>query len=166
MRQLIRVLAFIASVGTPTLCLGATQWVYLAAGGKITVFQVEESTGELSRLQEIHLSGAGPLTASPDQRYLYAIASRREAGKRRPQPAIATFSVADSGRLKRVEIAPATMRAGYLKSDATGRFLAGNHYGPGTVSVWKLIEGVYRGETAQELTLALALRKSDPLLLS
>ena len=37
-------------------------------------------------------------------------------------------------------------------TDNNGEFLAGNHYGPGKATVWK-IDPIYRGTTIGELTL-------------
>jgi len=145
-------LALIAiMLGVSVGAAGAEQCLYLAAGGKITVYRIDEASGKLSPHQEIELPGAGPLGVSPDKRHLYAVAALPKPGKRRGQPAIATYSLGTDGRLEHVHTAEANLRAGYLMTDATGRFLAGSHYGPGKATIWRLADGVYRGELVQEL---------------
>jgi len=134
--------------GKPAQCL------YLSAGGKITVYQINAATGKLAKRQEVELPGAGPLGASPDRRFLYATASGvANGGGKKSAAGIATFRVGPTGRLKLVHKATVNLRPGYLMTDAAGRFLTGNHYGAGKATVWRLDGGVYRGETVQEIEL-------------
>ena len=148
---MIRPLLFSAVTCTS---IWANECLYISAGNKVSVYQLDVETGELAALQSVDLPGAGPLTVSPEKRFMYVTARIPVEGKRRKRtPKIATFSVDAEGKLKQVHVAPVNLSAGYLKADKTGQFLAGNHYGPGKVSIWKLADGVFRGETVQEFGL-------------
>jgi len=126
----------------------AEQRLYLAAGGRLTVFEVNKQTGQLSTLQELPLPGAGPFTFAPNRKWMYAAATTDADGRR--SPALATLEIGPGGRLKLAHIAPVKLRPGYLMTDNNGEFLAGNHYGPGKASIWK-IDPLYRGVTLHEL---------------
>jgi len=139
--------AVIAAMLGGAIASAAEQCVYLSAGGKITVYQVDPATYKLTVLQEAPLSGAGPLGVSRDKTMLYAAAQEEKA------PAIATFRVGSDGKLTQVAISKVNLRPGYLMTDADDRFLAGSHYGPGKATLWRLEDGVFRGDTAQEITL-------------
>jgi hypothetical protein len=91
MRDLICLALFTVVMGASTVAFGAEQCLYVAAGGKVTVFRINDSDGKLSPLQEMDLLGAGPLGVSAGNRYLYAVAGLPGERKRRPKPAIATF---------------------------------------------------------------------------
>lgn len=132
----------------------ADQNLYLSAGGKLTVFIINNSSGELSPLQEIDLPGAGPMTASPDRQFLYVTASlSNPAGGKKQGAAIVTFKVESDGKLKKLASGSVNLRPGYLKTDAKGNYLAGNHYGPGKITLWKLENHIYQGQTVQEVEL-------------
>ncbi|MEM8954386.1 MAG: beta-propeller fold lactonase family protein [Verrucomicrobiota bacterium] len=132
----------------------ADQSLYLAAGDKITVFNIDPESGKLDLLQEISLPGAGPMTVSPEKSFLYITANQSpNPNSKKKSPALATFKVKADSTLEHLKTAPANLAPGYLKTDATGTFLAGNHYGPGKVTVWKLDDQVYQGETIQEIDL-------------
>lgn len=124
----------------------AAEYVYASAGGAVTVFRVA-ADGRLSVVQKLELEGAGPQGLSPDQRYLYVSA---KIGKK---PAIATCKLLGNALMELLRVDPVNLRPGYLRTDSGGRFLAGNHYPAGKVSLWKLREGVFEGETLQELEL-------------
>lgn len=126
------------------------QRLFLAAGGHITVFEVNKESGELSLLQKLRLEGAGPFTFAPNRKLMYAAAMTADAKKK--SPAIATLQIEKGGKLKLVNSAKVKLRPGYLMTDNNGEFLAGSHYGPGKASIWK-IDPIYRGVTIQELTL-------------
>jgi 6-phosphogluconolactonase len=126
---------------------GGEQRLYLAAGDALAVYRIDATTGELAALQKLSLSGAGPFTRSPDKGLLYAMAGK---GK---EASMATLRIEADGQLKLLHRAPVNLRAGYLRVEQNGRFIAGNHYGPGKATIWKLAGGIYRGETMQELTL-------------
>ncbi len=126
------------------------QRLYLAAGGHLSIFDVDKESGELSLLQKLQLDGAGPFTFAPNRKLMYAVAAT--TGERKRAPAIATLELGKGGKLKLVHRAKVKLRPGYLMTDNNGEFLAGNHYGPGKASIWK-IDPIYRGTTVQELTL-------------
>jgi len=126
----------------------AGQLVYVAGGNKVTVFGLDDATGKLTPVQSLDLPGAGPMVATPDRKRLYAKAKGKASAN-----AIATLDVAGDGTLTVAHTAGVNLAPGYLCLDKTQDYLAGNHYGPGKATVWKLDAGVYRGETAQEITL-------------
>jgi 6-phosphogluconolactonase len=123
------------------------QRLYLAAAGQLAVFEVNKESGELSLLQKLRLDGAGPFTFAPNRKLMYAVAVTSGA----QEQAIATLQIGKGGRLKLVHSAKIKLRPGYLMTDNNGEFLAGNHYGPGKATIWK-IDPIYRGITMQELT--------------
>ncbi len=125
------------------------QRLYLAAGGELSVYGVNKESGELTRLQQLRLDGAGPFTFAPNRQLMYAVAVASSA--QGTTPAIATLQIGKGGELKLVHNAKIAMRPGYLMTDNNGEFLAGNHYGPGKATIWK-IDPVCRGVTAQTLT--------------
>ena len=126
------------------------QRLYLAAGDQISVFQLNQANGELTLLQKLPLDGAGPFTFAPNRKLMYAVAT--SSGPKENSPALATLEIEHGGKLKIVNQAKVHFRPGYLMTDNNGEFLAGNHYGPGKASIWK-IDPIYRGVTLQELTL-------------
>ena len=123
------------------------QCLYLAAGDQLTVFGVNAKNGELSLVQELTLAGAGPFTFAPNRQLMYAV-----AGAKRDTSQIATLQIGNGGKLKVINTAAIKDRAGYLMTDNNGEFMAGNHYGPGKATVWK-IDPIYRGETVASLAL-------------
>ncbi len=126
------------------------QRLYLAAGGHLSVFQVNKQTGELTEIQNLKLEGAGPFTFAPNRKLLYAAATKSEGSKN--VPSIATLQIEKGGALTLVNNAKVDLRPGYLMTDNNGEFLAGNHYGPGKATIWK-IDPIYRGVTIEELAL-------------
>jgi 6-phosphogluconolactonase len=126
------------------------QRLYLAAGGQLTVYEVNQETGKLSLTQELPLAGAGPFTFAPNRKLMYAVAANPNGKKR--ASAIATLAIGKGGQLSLVNSANVEERPGYLMTDNNGEFLAGNHYGPGKASIWK-IDPTYRGELVQSLDL-------------
>ncbi|MFD2255180.1 lactonase family protein [Luteolibacter algae] len=125
----------------------APQSLYLAAGEKISVYTISPETGELTPSDGVDLAGVGPFTFSADGSKMYASASVKGDNR------IATLERAGNGALEVIDSAPVTVNAGYLDLDKTGNYLAANSYQDGTVSVWKLEDGVFRGELVQELAL-------------
>ena len=126
------------------------QRLYLAASGFLSVYEVDKESGELSLLQKLPLSGAGPFTFAPNRKLMYAVSAIVEANKK--SPSIATLEIEKGGKLKLLNNAKVNLRPGYLMTDNNGEFLAGNHYGPGKASIWE-IDPIYRGTTIAELTL-------------
>ena len=124
------------------------QLLYVAANERISVFQM--AAGKLQVVQRLPLAKAGPFTTSPNRDRMYVVTATEGA---KPSPAIATLKIANDGRLALIHLAACELRAGYLRTDRTGSYLAGNHYGPGKATLWKLKSGVYHGESAAQLTL-------------
>ncbi|MFT6617803.1 MAG: 6-phosphogluconolactonase [Limisphaerales bacterium] len=126
---------------------GAEQHLYLAAGGELAVHRIDPQSGRLTPVQSLDLPGAAGFARSPDGKFLYAMTAVNR------QPAMTTLRFLAAGKLEIIHQAPVNLSAGYLDVDAGGDFIAGSHYGPGKVTIWKLEEGVYRGKTVQELSL-------------
>ena len=126
------------------------QRLYIAAGNSISTFSIDKPTGKLSLIEKYPLSGAGPFTFAPNRKLMYAAASLAKGRSRKP--AIATLEINDQGKLKLVQSAEVQYRPGYLMTDNNGEFLAGNHYGPGKATIWK-IDPIYRGTEIQQLNL-------------
>jgi len=150
-RKLLTPLSLLLTLLAPALA--DTQTVYVSSGDQVEVYRLDPESGKLSSIQQVELTSAGPMTTSADRKRLYVVANHAFEDGAKPGPALATYDVAADGQLKLSKIAPANLRPGYLKLDATETFLAGNHYGPGKVTIWKLEDGVYQGETVQEVTL-------------
>ena len=75
------------------------------------------------------------------------------AGRRKLLPSQPSRFMAD-GSLEHLHTAPCGWGSGYLRPDATGRFLAGNSYGAGKVGIWALDDdGVYRGVPPRDFEL-------------
>lgn len=133
-------------------CAGES--LYLSAGGKVSIFQIDDASGKLTPIQEIEYRGAGPMGVSGDRRFLYVNGQMAAPdGGRGFVPAIATFKVGKSGRLERVGLAASEISSGYLSVDATGRFLAGNNYGQGKAMVWALKDHIFTGASPQVINL-------------
>jgi arylsulfatase A-like enzyme/6-phosphogluconolactonase (cycloisomerase 2 family) len=126
------------------------QRLYLAAGSQLSTFEVNKQNGELSLLQSLPLDGAGPFTFAPNRKLMYAAATMSSLQTK--STALATLQIEKGGELTLANIAKTNLRPGYLMTDNNGEFLAGNHYGPGKATIWK-IDPIYRGETLSELTL-------------
>lgn len=128
------------------LFLHHTAWaggkvVYLSVGKTITVFRVDESSGQLTQIQEIE--GGGPSVLSPDRSRLYSIGG-----------GLASFSVGEDGMLTALKKVPFEGGASFLDIDNTGRFLASSDYGAGVVSLWAIQEdGSSDGTLVQKMEL-------------
>jgi len=128
----------------------AAEFLYLASGNTIAVKAIDQETGSLRDQQTLKLDGAGPLGFSPDHSFLYIV---MQAPRSKRQQFIATYKIGKDGTLTFVQKSPINMPCEYVHADATGQYLVGSHYGKGKMSVWKLTEGVYEGETVQEFSL-------------
>lgn len=154
MMRLTTVLGVAVFCGAAAMAANAGELLYLSAGGKVSVFEIDQASGNLKPTQEVEYRGAGPMGASPDNRFLYVNGQLPGDGQaKRGAPAIATFRVNGEGKLKRVAWEASAVSAGYLRVDKTGRFLAGNNYGNGTAMVWVLKGGVFRGDAPQVIEL-------------
>ncbi len=136
---------------TSTALHAGQQHVLVAAGGKLTVLKADQG-GQLTETQSFEMNGsAGPMGLSPDERLLYINTHLPEDKK---VPAFATFSVSESGELALLHTAPSVWNNGYLRVDATGRYIAGNNYGIGKVGIWEIAEdGIYRGAEPRDFEL-------------
>ena len=127
--------------------LHGAQVVAVSAGGKLTVFRVDGE--KLTEVQSIDLNGrSGPMGLSPDRKLLYVNTAipADDGAKAKSAPAFATFRVGEDGTLTHIHTAASGWNSGYLRADASGKFLAGNHYGLGKVGIWSLDkDGVFRG---------------------
>ncbi len=128
--------------------LHADQSLLVSAGGKLTRFSIDEKTGALSQTEQMDFGQSGVMTTSPDGKTIYfqTAIEDDEQGKKKP-PAIATLRLNEKGELVEIHRAASSSSAGYLKTDAKGKFLAGSNYGSGNVSTWKIADdGVFRGD--------------------
>lgn len=84
----------------------------------ISVLRMSPASGELSRVQDISVTGrVMPLAVSPDRRFLFA-------GLRSEPYSIASFAIDGSnGMLTHLWDAPAAESTPYICPDRTGRFL-------------------------------------------
>lgn len=147
-----------ASILFLVVCLAsaalAGESLFLSAGGKVSVFQIDDASGKLTPVQEEEHRGAGPMGVSPDKRFLYVNGQMPAPdGGRGIVPAIATFRVKSEGKLMRVGIAGSGISSGYLSVDETGRYLAGNNYGAGQAMIWELEGRVFTGKEPQVVEL-------------
>jgi len=141
-------------VVTLTTAAHAAESLYLSAGGKVSVFQIDDVSGKLTPIQEAEHRGAGPMGVSADKQFLYVNGQMAAPdGGRGYVPAIATFRIGKGGKLERVGLAGSAVSSGYLSVDATGRFLAGNNYSQGRAMVWALEERVFTGGAPQVVEL-------------
>lgn len=127
--------------------MAAEQRLYLAAGGELAVFGIEPETGQLAAIQKLKLEGAGPFERSRNGHFIYAMSTLDRGAM------MATLRLRPDGKVALVNQAAVNLRAGYLCVDATGNFVAGNHYGPGRATVWSVAGGIYSGRTIQEVVL-------------
>jgi 6-phosphogluconolactonase len=150
-RCLISVLFLVVSL---TSTAQAGESLYLSAGGKVSVYRIDDATGKLTPIQEVDHRGAGPMGVSQDKQFLYVNGQMAAPdGGRGFVPAIATFRIGKGGKLERVGLAASEISSGYLSVDATGRFLAGNSYGQGKAMIWALEERVFTGRAPQVVDL-------------
>jgi 6-phosphogluconolactonase len=128
--------------------LTAGELLYVSSGGAIEVKEIDSKTGKLTDFQKVDLPGLSKFTFSRNKKFLYAQAILN--GKRQ-KVSIATYKVAADGKLSFVHNALISGRTTELKTDRSDRFLAAANYSAGTVSIWKLEDGVYRGELVEEM---------------
>ena len=95
-------------------------YVYVShqGAGQISVLRMAPASGELSKVQDVPVTGkVMPMAVSPDRRFLFAAV--------RTEPySIASFAIdAANGTLTHLGSAPAAESSPYICTDATGRFL-------------------------------------------
>lgn len=133
---------------TPSLV--AQELLYVSSGDAIEVKKINPQTGTLLDFQRIEFKGISIFTFSRNKKFLYAMAS---IDGNRENRSIATYKVTVDGKLDLIYNAPISSRATDLNTDHSDNYIAGSHYGEGTASIWKLENGVYKGELVQEIML-------------
>jgi len=128
----------------------AGELLYVASGGAIEVKKIDQKTGKLTDVQKVEHQGLSKFTFSRNKKFLYAQAAMKD---NRKQASIATYKIADDGKLTFVHNAPISGGTTELKTDHTDNFLAAANYSAGIVTVWKLESGIYKGAVAKELKL-------------
>ena len=127
----------------------AERFVYLSAGGKVTVFSVDEKTGKLAEIQSV--PGAGITAITRDQKRLYRVGGKQ----------VESYEIENDGKLKSIGKDATTEKGGYLALDSTERFLAGSDYGGGKATVWGIGEnGVAKGKPVAQMELEKAAHSS------
>ena len=109
-----------------TSAFAEKRFVYSSAGGAVTVYSVDLETGKLTKIQE--KPGSGLTAICSEQKHLYRVGGG----------VLESYEIQSDGTLKSLGMSETTERAGYLALDANERFLAGNNYGGGTATVWKI----------------------------
>lgn len=139
MRHII--LAFVSSIALHHAVLSAPLTLYVSESGekRIAIYQVDESTGELTRAGAADLPGSpGSLSISPDRKHLYA--SVRSAKQ------FATLDVdVKTGALSNPTFADAGFNAAYVFADKTGRWLLAASYSEGVVGLSAIKDGRVNG---------------------
>tara|TARA_B100000809_G_scaffold264392_1_gene320097 strand:- start:644 stop:1720 length:1077 start_codon:yes stop_codon:yes gene_type:complete len=109
----------------------AETFVYVSLAGEeaISIWQMDQRTGELTHLSRVEVEGEpGCLTTDPEQKFMFA--SLRTAGK------IASFNIdAKTGGLTPIGTISADADPAYLATDRSGRFLMSAYYFAGRVAV-------------------------------
>jgi len=136
----LRLLIFLSLL----ISLNAKEFLYISSGASIDVREIDQETGKLKKVQKLELEGLSSFTFSPDYKFLYAQTSIRNGKKRKA--AIATFSITDDGKITLIKNVEAPSSVTELKTDRTGRFLAGTR--SGNVYIWKLEEGIFTSSLA------------------
>ncbi|MEM9280485.1 MAG: beta-propeller fold lactonase family protein [Verrucomicrobiota bacterium] len=147
MKRLLSALLLLNAAFVISVVHAAEQHLYLASGGKLTWYDIDPSSGELSQAGELEYEGVGPFTFSPDSKWLHAMLRKQDGFE------IANVELLADGGLKVFDAHPVKYRSGYLMVDATGGYIAGNHYSEGKASLWRLKDGRYMGELVVELDL-------------
>ncbi len=126
----------------------AKSFVYVSVAGenRIVVYELDETTGELTLQRSTKVSGGpGALAVAPNQKFLFA--SIRSVGN------LASFRLdAESGSLSRVNEVAAGADPAYVATDKTGRYLLSAYYQAGKVAVHTIDEhGVISSQPLQEV---------------
>ena len=132
-----------------TACLQAEppRHLYVSAGGAVNSYAIDLNTGKLKEAHSVDLGAAGAFVFSQDSQRLYVLTKEGNT------PQIATLSVGCEGEMELLNRADSTHPGGYFTRDRSGKFLAGNNYRGGLVSVWELEEGIYKGKAPQSIEL-------------
>ena len=115
------------------------QLFYLASqqDKTVVVSAVNAKTGELEEKHKISLPGnLGPMAFSPDRKLIYA--AQTNAGDL--PAAVSTLQRQPDGSLKLLKTAKINSRAPYIQVDKSGKFLLAAHYGPGEVTMYRIVD--------------------------
>ena len=141
--QLLTTLFILAIISRPLQA--AEQLLYLASLQEKTVVvsAINEKTGALEEKHKITLPGnLGPMAFSPDRKLIYA--AQTNAGD---LPAVvSTLQRQPDGSLKLLKTAKINSRAPYIQVDKSGKFLLAAHYGPGEVTMYRIVDGLCTDE--------------------
>jgi 6-phosphogluconolactonase len=149
MKRLVFYLTLLLAVHISFPAFAESRFVYLSAGGNVTVYQVDLETGKLSEIQSNEGAGLTAITKNQDRLY-------RVGGKE-----IESYRIQKNGKLKPMGKEATEAKGGFLGLDATERFLAGSDYGGGSVAVWQIGEdGVAKGNPVSEMALEKAAHSS------
>jgi 6-phosphogluconolactonase len=148
MWRIILPLVLLASFCIRPSALSASVVLYVSENGdkRIAVYQLDETTGALTRTGAADLPGSpGSLSISPDRKHLYASV--------RSTKQFATLAIdATTGALSNPTFADAGLNPTYLFADKTGRWLLAASYTEGLISSSAIKNG--RVEGAPVFTLA------------
>ena len=141
--QLLTALFILSIISRPLPA--AEQLLYLASIQEKTVVvsAINEKTGALEEKHKITLPGnLGPMAFSPDRKLIYA--AQTNAGD---LPAVvSTLERQADGSLKLLKTAKINSRAPYIQVDKSGKFLLAAHYGPGEVTMYRIVDGLCTDE--------------------
>lgn len=148
MKRFLVILAAIVGFSSQ-LAHAEKRFVYSSAGGAVTVYAVDLESGKLKEIQTNE--GLGLTAISDDQKFLYRVGGGE----------IESYRIQRNGKLSSIGKNPTSEKAGYLSIDATGQFMAGNNYGVGTATVWKIgKDKIGVGETVTTVELEKAAHSS------
>ncbi len=125
------------------------RYVYLSAGGEVTVFEADLKTGKLTGIQKN--PGAGLTAVDSGQKHLYRVGGNE----------IESYVIQKNGKLLSLGKKLTTAKGGFLAIDAADRFIAGNDYGGGSVAIWEIgDDGVAGGDLISQVCLEKATHSS------
>lgn len=150
MRQLFTTIGLAsAALFLANVAQAEKRFVYLSAGGEVTVFEADLETGKLTGIQKN--TGAGLTAVDSGQKRLYRVGAQE----------IESYTIKKDGRLRSLGKNATTAKGGFLAIDAADRFIAGNDYGGGSVAIWKIgDDGVAGGELISQSALEKAAHSS------
>ena len=94
---------FLALILILTTSCMSNELLYVASGGAIEVKKIDPDTGKLTDIQRVEYQGLSKFTFSRNKKYLYAQALMKD---NRKQTSVATYRIAEDGKLSFVNNAP------------------------------------------------------------
>jgi 6-phosphogluconolactonase len=130
-------------------------YVSVRGDGRVQVYDVDSATGAWAHKQTVAVRDgdqswefSAPMAVSPDRRRLH-VGLRAEGN-------IATYEIADDGRLSLLSTSSIAGSATFLSRDPSGRWLLAAYYPEGKVGVYRVNDaGTVAGEAEQEVYTAL-----------